>query len=192
MSIPLSLTVFRLFLSVTLIPFLIFFLLPVATDAVCIFLGISIALVSFTDFLDGYYARRLQQETELGKVLDPLADKCLLLGVLVPLAVLQKIYFYSVIILLSREFIVLGLRQIAMIYHFTVPVSWWGKLKAFFQYCYMIIAVSAPLSLTIFKIPHLDVWLHVLMVFFSVLSGLLYFKSFFKAWKIQRNDVKEE
>lgn len=68
------------------------------------------ALASLTDWLDGYVAREFKQGTELGKFLDPLADKLLVLTVLVRLAVQMRVEYVSVLVLIIREFSVMGLR----------------------------------------------------------------------------------
>ena len=68
------------------------------------------ALLALTDWLDGYIARRYGQGTELGKFLDPLADKILVLSVLVVLAVQLRVEVFSVVVLIVREFSVMGLR----------------------------------------------------------------------------------
>jgi len=68
------------------------------------------ALAALTDWADGYVARKFNQGTELGKFLDPLADKLLVLTVLVRLAVQMRIEYVSVLLIIIREFTVQGLR----------------------------------------------------------------------------------
>ena len=68
------------------------------------------ALAAVTDWADGYAARRFAQGTELGKFLDPLADKILALSVLLVLAVQLRVEVLSVLLLVAREFAVSGLR----------------------------------------------------------------------------------
>ncbi|MDR1324131.1 MAG: CDP-diacylglycerol--glycerol-3-phosphate 3-phosphatidyltransferase [Candidatus Margulisbacteria bacterium] len=68
------------------------------------------ALLALTDWLDGWLARKFAQVTELGKFLDPLADKILVLSVLVALAVQLRVEVFSVLVLVAREFAVMGLR----------------------------------------------------------------------------------
>jgi CDP-diacylglycerol--glycerol-3-phosphate 3-phosphatidyltransferase len=68
------------------------------------------ALLALTDWLDGFIARKYNQGTELGKFLDPLADKILVLSVLVTLAVQLRVEVFSVLALIVREFAVMGLR----------------------------------------------------------------------------------
>jgi CDP-diacylglycerol--glycerol-3-phosphate 3-phosphatidyltransferase len=68
------------------------------------------ALAALTDWLDGFVARKFAQATELGKFLDPLADKLLVLTVLILLAVQLRVEVFSVLALVGREFAVMGLR----------------------------------------------------------------------------------
>jgi len=68
------------------------------------------ALAALTDWADGYVARKFKQGTELGKFLDPLADKLLVLAVLIRLAVQMRIEYVSVLLIIIREFAVQGLR----------------------------------------------------------------------------------
>ncbi|MDR2428199.1 MAG: CDP-diacylglycerol--glycerol-3-phosphate 3-phosphatidyltransferase [Candidatus Margulisbacteria bacterium] len=72
------------------------------------------ALLALTDWLDGFIARKYNQGTELGKFLDPLADKILVLSVLVTLAVQLRVEVFSVLALIVREFAVMGLRCAAL------------------------------------------------------------------------------
>ena len=76
--------------------------------------AIVFALLALTDWLDGYVARKYSQGTELGKFLDPLADKILVLSVLVVLAVQLRVEVFSVLLLLIREFAVTGLRCVIL------------------------------------------------------------------------------
>lgn len=91
------------------------------------------AVASLTDFLDGYLARRLNQVTELGKLLDPLVDKVLVTGALVALASRGIVPAWSVTAILVREFLVTGLRVLEASRGVIVPASWPGKVKAFLQ-----------------------------------------------------------
>ncbi len=104
--------------------------------------GKAIALVVFsltalTDFLDGYLARKNNQVTDLGKFLDPIADKLLMAtGLLLILADGTMVNPYGiimVIIIIAREFMVSALRQIAATKKIVMAADMWGKVKANFQ-----------------------------------------------------------
>ncbi|MCB0323061.1 MAG: CDP-diacylglycerol--glycerol-3-phosphate 3-phosphatidyltransferase [Bdellovibrionales bacterium] len=95
--------------------------------ATAIFLAASV-----TDWFDGYLARIYRAESILGKMLDPLADKILVTAALVMLAAVPgepRVQAWIVVVFLSREFIVTGLRSIASLQGVLVPASRWAKHK---------------------------------------------------------------
>lgn len=97
-----------------------------------------------TDFFDGYLARKYHQETLLGELLDPIADKMLLFSVLIALVAAGKLYFYWAIFFIGREFFVMGLRLIASSYDAKISVSSFGKLKTVFLTVYIMILILSP------------------------------------------------
>jgi CDP-diacylglycerol--glycerol-3-phosphate 3-phosphatidyltransferase len=131
MNLPNSLTVARIFL----VPLLVSVLLTKFEGRLV--LGLPVELVagaifgiaSLTDWLDGYLARRRQQVTWLGQVLDPLADKLLISATLVSLVQLDLASAWMVVVIIGREFAVTGLRSIAYARGLTMPASGLGKLK---------------------------------------------------------------
>jgi CDP-diacylglycerol--glycerol-3-phosphate 3-phosphatidyltransferase len=86
-------------------------------------------LASLTDWLDGYLARRRQQITWVGQVLDPIADKLLISATLVSLVQLDLAPAWMVAVIIGREFAVTGLRSLAFSRGLIVPASPLGKLK---------------------------------------------------------------
>lgn len=131
MNLPNTLTIARIFL----VPLLVVVMLtkfegrlvlglPVELVAAAIF-----GLASLTDWLDGYLARRRQQVTRLGQVLDPIADKLLISATLVSLVQLNLAPAWMVAVIIGREFAVTGLRNIAYARGMSMPASGWGKLK---------------------------------------------------------------
>ncbi len=105
------------------------------------------AFVCLTDFLDGYIARKLKIVTDLGKVLDPLADKILIL-VFLPLLQMQAIKSFPVFLILSREFIVMGIRVFSAKQGDILPAGISGKIKTAITLpiCGLLLArVSVPL-----------------------------------------------
>ncbi len=106
-------------------------------------------IAAATDGLDGYIARKLRQVTNLGKFLDPLADKLLVSAALISLVELKLVSAWIVWIILAREFAVTGIRAIAAADGVVISASKLGKLKTLTQ----VIAISAlilrdwPLSL---------------------------------------------
>jgi len=86
-----------------------------------------------TDLLDGYLARRRGQETVLGAFLDPLADKLFVLGTLVFLVARGRVPEWLVVVLLSRELAITGLRSIAVTYGLVIAAGRTGKAKTALQ-----------------------------------------------------------
>jgi CDP-diacylglycerol--glycerol-3-phosphate 3-phosphatidyltransferase len=131
MNLPNSLTVARIFLVPVLVSVLLTKFegrlvmgLPVELVAAAIF-----GIASFTDWLDGYLARRRKQVTTLGQILDPLADKLLISATLVSLVQLGLAPAWMVGVIIGREIAVTGLRNLAYSRGLTMPASGLGKLK---------------------------------------------------------------
>ncbi|MDO5562504.1 MAG: CDP-diacylglycerol--glycerol-3-phosphate 3-phosphatidyltransferase [Synergistaceae bacterium] len=95
--------------------------------------GIIFILASITDAADGYIARKKKLVTNLGKFIDPLADKIMVVAVLVALVDLHRIPAWMVVVIISREFIVTGLRMIAASEGIVIAASKGGKLKTVSQ-----------------------------------------------------------
>ena len=102
--------------------------------------GVLILLTAAaTDYLDGYYARRREQITTLGILLDPIADKLLISAAFISLVQMQLVPAWMVVLIIGREITVLGLRNIASAEGFDIPASALGKTKMVLQ----VIAVCA-------------------------------------------------
>ena len=139
------------------------------------FIGALIFIIaSATDWVDGYYARKLNLVTNFGKFLDPLADKLLVSAALILLVELQLAPAWVVIIIISREFAVTGLRLILAGQGEVVAANQLGKVKTWTQ----IVAIAALLLhntiFTMFGVPFADIMLYV-SLFFTVWSGWDYF-----------------
>ncbi len=106
----------------------IFLLVPFHSNVAIIWAVILFSVAGFTDYLDGWIARRFGLVSDLGKVLDPLADKILVL-VFLPLLQMQVIHFFPVFIIFAREFAVMGLRVVAAKHGQSVAANFSGKLK---------------------------------------------------------------
>lgn len=143
-TLPTMLTLTRLVISPLMLPVLLVYLLPYNSLIINIFLSVLFVLLSLTDFFDGYFARKFNQVTKLGKHLDPLADKFLFYSALVALLASGKIFFYWVIILIGRDFFVMGLRAIAHEHNFSVPVSFFGKIKTTAQMVFLGFLILNP------------------------------------------------
>ena len=132
MNLPNSITCLRiLFIPV----FLVVLLTPLSADSMAQVYAATILflLAAATDSLDGYLARSRGQVTNLGKFLDPLADKLLVSAALIALVQLGSAAAWVVWIILGREFAVTGLRAIAAAEGLVVAASGFGKVKTVVQ-----------------------------------------------------------
>lgn len=134
-NLPNSLTLFRIFL----VPFLVVVLLTKFSGRE--FVGLAIFLVAaITDFFDGWLARRRNQTTRLGALLDPIADKLLMSAAFISLVEMDPVHVpaWMVVVIIGREFAVSGLRSIAAQQGVTIAASPLGKGKMISQ----VIAIS--------------------------------------------------
>ena len=127
------------------------------------------ALAAFTDGLDGYIARRRRDVTTFGKLMDPLADKLLIVAALVSLVSLGRLAAWVAMVIIARELAVTGLRAVALEQGVVTSASWLGKLKTALQ-------VAAVFALIIWNPSPLavDVLVYV-AVAVTVISGADYF-----------------
>ena len=139
------------------------------------FVGALIFIVaSATDWVDGYYARKYNLVTNLGKFLDPLADKLLVSAALILLVEMGYAPAWVVIIIISREFAVTGLRLVLAGGGEVVAANNLGKIKTWTQ----IVAISALLlNNTIFTLMDIrfDLIMLYIALFFTIWSGWSYF-----------------
>jgi CDP-diacylglycerol--glycerol-3-phosphate 3-phosphatidyltransferase len=180
------LTLTRLIISPLILPVLFVYYLPLYNIWLNSGLALIFALLSLTDFLDGYIARNYQQETSLGKALDPLADKFLFYSTLIGLLAAEKIFFYWVLLLIGREFFIMSLRQIALEQGFAIPVSYLGKLKTALQMMTIIVIIINPYHTYSYSYaPGWNITEFILLTVtttLSLLSGFLYYRMFITKW----------
>ena len=141
--------------------------------------GIVFSIASATDWLDGYLARKWGQVTKMGKLLDPIADKILIMAALVVLAEIKSdvVHSWMAILIIGREFAVTGLRAIAASDGVVIPAETIGKYKVGAQ-------ITAVLSLLLYQYFDKDwmtdlgrIALWVAMVL-AVYSAVQYFKTY--------------
>ena len=146
MNLPNKLTIFR----VILIPFFVLFLLLEPDNQTFRLIADLIFIVaSLTDMLDGKIPRKNHLVKNLGKFMDPLADKLLVCAAMVCLVATGQLAAWIVIIIISREFIISGFRLIASDNGIVIAASMWGKFKTVFQML-MIIVLIANIPLAAF------------------------------------------
>lgn len=138
-------------------------------------------LASLTDFFDGYIARRSNQVTNLGKFLDPLADKLLICSTLIMLSYMGHISAWITIVIVCRELAVTGLRAIAVDMGLVLAADKFGKLKTVTQ--------SLALGPMLLHYPYfgidmheLGMWILYVAVFLTVFSGANYMYNLHKVW----------
>jgi len=119
-------------LRILLIPPMVAILLSPSKSAGFI-AALLFAVASSTDWLDGYLARRLQIVTMLGKFLDPIADKLMVMAALIMILPFGRVPAWMVLVILGREIIITGLRSIASTEGVVIAASRLGKYKTIFQ-----------------------------------------------------------
>jgi CDP-diacylglycerol---glycerol-3-phosphate 3-phosphatidyltransferase len=124
-----------------------------------------------TDTLDGRIARSRNLVTELGKFLDPLADKLLVITVLVILASQSLLPSWVVVVVAAREFLITGLRSVAAAQGVVVSSTPWGKSKTLTQNCMILLIILAQPYPPLMLAGVVFIWVAVIA---TVLSGLDY------------------
>ncbi|HCZ07297.1 MAG: CDP-diacylglycerol---glycerol-3-phosphate 3-phosphatidyltransferase [Thermotogota bacterium] len=141
-------------------------------------LGLILILVAgFTDFLDGWIARRFNQVSDLGKFLDQIADKILINAVLIELAVSGILWPWLVVIIVGRDTLISGLRMFAASRQEVIAANIWGKAKTVSQFAMVLLALITGTA------PLLMASLQVLVLFLTVWSGYVYFKDSLAIWR---------
>lgn len=171
---------------IAIIPLFVWF----TTDADPLFSYLAAALFTLaavTDVIDGFLARRWNMITVVGKLLDPLADKLIVAAALVMMVRLGRIHAWLVIVLLSREFIVTGLRQIAASEGMVIAAGQEGKWKTSLQLVGIVALCVHYTHPMFFVFGWYDVnfnlvgqFLVYLSTAFSVWSAAVYFQAFLK------------
>lgn len=128
MPLPLNLPNALTALRILLVPILVVVLLTRSPHGLVLGAGIF-GLGVITDYLDGYFARRRNQVTKIGILLDPLADKLLTTAAFISLVELEAVPAWMVVIIVGRELLVTGLRNVAAARGLLIPASPLGKGK---------------------------------------------------------------
>jgi CDP-diacylglycerol--glycerol-3-phosphate 3-phosphatidyltransferase len=131
-------------------------------------------IAAWTDSLDGYLARKRKLVSNLGKLLDPLADKLLVATVLISLVEMDKLDAIIAIIIISREFAVTALRQVALLEGVVIPASKWGKWKTATQITAIIALLinNFPFVYINFRFDLVAAWVAAMI---TIYSGIDYF-----------------
>jgi CDP-diacylglycerol--glycerol-3-phosphate 3-phosphatidyltransferase len=178
MNLPNSLTVTRMFL----VPLLVVVLLTEFEGRMILgvrkeIVGAAIfAIASLTDWLDGYLARRRQQVTALGQVIDPLADKLLISAALVSLVQMGLAQAWMVAVIIGRELAVTVLRSLAYSRGLVIPASRLGKVKMAAQVVAILLLILGREQLQQFVVlGEVALWVVVVT---ALASGWDYYREF--------------
>ncbi len=160
----------------------------------CVIAAWIYSAATLTDFFDGYLARKQGLVTVMGKFLDPLADKLIVMAMLIMLVALHRVGASLVVIVLAREITITGLRAVASIEGLVIDAGQDGKAKTALQMlgvlCLLIHYPYDTWFYGIWKFPvdfHMvGIWVLWGSVFFSVTSAMQYFQKFFAALESKR------
>lgn len=169
-NIPTIITFSRIFL----IPLFILIVGPKPLFGTFVF-----ALASATDLVDGYIARKSKQVTRLGILLDPLADKLLVISALIVLVDMGIIQAWIAIVIIAREFIVTGLRVVALSKDIMIPAEFGGKIKTTTQFTSIFIFLidRSGINLDLYPMGVVLLWIAMLI---GITSGIQYFVLFWR------------
>ena len=184
MNTPNKLTVAR----VIVVPFMVLFLLTGWGGEANRYISLILfAGASITDWFDGFLARKYKCESDFGRLMDPLADKIFIVATFVMFSDYRIIPAWIVVIVIAREFMVTGLRLLALSEGIVISADKSGKIKTALQMFALLIAGAGWINL--FDIMDPVIWnlwyaLILLVMFVTLYSGVSYFV---KNYKLFRN-----
>lgn len=195
MNLPNKLTVFRMIM----VPFFVYILLapvyyptgsfmylilpPVLVTYANYVAAIIFVVASFTDFLDGYLARRDGLVTNFGKFMDPLADKLLVCSALICLIQTGLLPAWVVVIIISREFIISGFRLVASDNGVVIAASYWGKFKTVTQMVMVVVLILNFQHPLMILFANILIWLSVILTVVSLVDYVVKNKDVLKDQK---------
>ena len=188
MNVPNRITICRIFLSIVLLVLMIFplnrigFVFPeirinssFIIDSKYLICGVIFLVAAFTDFLDGHLARKYNLVTDLGKVMDAIADKILVNGILIILATEGYISVVVPVVIVSRDIIVDSIKMVAGQKNGAVGASKAGKAKTMCMMIGVTLLFFYDLPLSLFNIYPARV-LILIATILSILSGIQYYE----------------
>ena len=178
-NLPNVLTISRI---VLLAPLLIMIYLP--NDQLNLISVILFILIALTDFFDGFFARRQNITSEFGKMLDPIADKLLVVGVLIVLMIkgtIEDLSILPALLIIFREIFISGLREFAANRNSqaSIDVSQVGKLKTAIQMLSLLLILSSLVLKNLTILLNIGIILLWISMVLALISGYKYYKSVF-------------
>ncbi len=160
----------------------------------CVIAAWLYSAATLTDFFDGWLARRWGLETVMGRFLDPLADKLIVMSMLIMLVPLHRVPAWMVVVVLTREITITGLRAVASIEGLVIAAGQDGKAKTALQMVGVLcLLIHYPYPVNLYGLSTLRVdfnvaglWVLALSMFFSVTSAVSYFRNFLTALERKR------
>lgn len=164
LNLPTILTLSR----IVLIPVFIFTVYPHP-----IFGALVFGIASITDFLDGYLARRSGEITKFGIVLDPIADKFLIISALIVLVDMARLPAWIAITIIAREFLVTGLRVVALSKDIVIAAELGGKIKTATQIIAILCLIlnTSVFGINLYEVGIILIWFALIL---SIFSGIQY------------------
>lgn len=146
--------------------------------------AVLFAIAALTDLLDGYIARRSKQVTKMGILLDPIADKLLVISALIVLVDMGPVTAWIAIVIIAREFIITALRVVALSKDIIIPAEMGGKIKVVAQIASILIlfldkdkTFKSFIDMDLYGIGISLLWISMII---GVVSGIQYFVLFGK------------
>ncbi|HOK02321.1 MAG TPA: CDP-diacylglycerol--glycerol-3-phosphate 3-phosphatidyltransferase [Spirochaetota bacterium] len=185
------------YLRIVLIPLFIY-LLTIKTASAWMWALIIFAIASLTDFIDGWLARKLKQESEFGKFIDPLADKFLVISALIAIIAIDP-YFelfdsWMILIIVARDVLITFMRWLAIKRGKPLRTSRFGKFKTAFQMMSIVIIIMIYMvkKLGILEThPSVPYWIMFAVTIMTALSGVRYIVTNWQLFFPQKK-VKED
>ncbi|ADH86887.1 CDP-diacylglycerol--glycerol-3-phosphate 3-phosphatidyltransferase [Desulfurivibrio alkaliphilus] len=177
-TLPNLLTAYRF----AVVPFILLCLLPGAGELAGLVAFVLFLSGALTDLADGYFARKMQSESVLGKLMDPLADKVLIAVALIMLIPLGKVAAWVAFVILARELVITGFRGVAADAGIVIAAGKMGKLKSVFQYIALCVLIFPASLLPLPYLHEIGGALLMVAMVLTVWSGVEYFVRFQKLY----------
>ncbi len=145
--------------------------------------AILFIIASITDFFDGYFARKFNVESNMGRFMDPIADKILVLGAIVMLLAMGRVDPIMVFLFLARDIFIGGIRSVAAANNLIISAKPFGKWKTAIQMSAIpcLLIYEPVFGIPIADIGYYGLWVSVGL---SLISGVEYTMGYYNKWKL--------